>query len=240
MPIVYRIIPLQTGLLLEATLKDAAGNPLANKTINFYVSTDGTNYSQIGSGTTDTSGVATATYTPSGTGTYYFKAEFPGDAQYEGSVATAQYTVGAVSTTLTLSTAVSNKTVTLTAVLKDVNGNPLAGKTIYFYVSTDGTNYTQFSSATTDSSGVATATYQAPSAGTYYFKAEFKGDATYSSAVAYATVEVTEATAGAGCEPIFRTGISQLDTVLFCIGNYGITVAVVAVAFVLLLLLLRR
>jgi hypothetical protein len=39
---------------------------------------------------------------------------------------------------------------------------------------------------------------------------------------------------------VFKVGISQLDQVVFCIGNYGITVAVLAVAFLLLLLMARR
>lgn len=42
------------------------------------------------------------------------------------------------------------------------------------------------------------------------------------------------------CEPLFKTGIYALDTVLFCVNNYGITVFVVAVAFVFLLLIFRK
>ena len=42
------------------------------------------------------------------------------------------------------------------------------------------------------------------------------------------------------CNPVFRTGIEFLDRVLFCVGNYGVTVVIVAAAFFVLLLLLRR
>ena len=39
------------------------------------------------------------------------------------------------------------------------------------------------------------------------------------------------------CTPLFRTGVSMLDYILFCIGGVGVTVAVVIVAFLLLVLL---
>ena len=41
------------------------------------------------------------------------------------------------------------------------------------------------------------------------------------------------------CEPVFKTGISQLDTVVFCVGDYGVTVAVIIVAVFIMILLLR-
>ena len=44
----------------------------------------------------------------------------------------------------------------------------------------------------------------------------------------------------ATCSPVFTTGVDVLDRVVFCIGNYGITVAVLAVAFLLLLIIVRR
>ena len=43
----------------------------------------------------------------------------------------------------------------------------------------------------------------------------------------------------AECEPVFKTGVSQLDEVVFCVGSYGITVAVVIAAVFILVLLLR-
>jgi hypothetical protein len=44
----------------------------------------------------------------------------------------------------------------------------------------------------------------------------------------------------ATCNPVFKVGISQLDSVVFCIGNYGVTVAILAVAFLLLLMMTGR
>jgi len=42
------------------------------------------------------------------------------------------------------------------------------------------------------------------------------------------------------CSPVVKTGVEFLDRVLFCVGSYGITVAVVVAAFFVLLLLIRR
>jgi len=70
-------------LQLTAVLKDVDNNPLANKTINFYKSTDGVNYTLIDTKTTDASGTATTTDEITATGTYYYKAEFPGDDVYD-------------------------------------------------------------------------------------------------------------------------------------------------------------
>ena len=42
------------------------------------------------------------------------------------------------------------------------------------------------------------------------------------------------------CSPLVKTGVEFLDRVLFCIGSYGVTVAVAVAAFFVLLLLLAR
>jgi len=44
----------------------------------------------------------------------------------------------------------------------------------------------------------------------------------------------------AECGAVFRTGVEALDRVLFCVGGYGITVAVLLAVFVVILLLFRR
>ena len=46
--------------------------------------------------------------------------------------------------------------------------------------------------------------------------------------------------ASQSCSPVVKTGVDVLDRVLFCIGSYGITVAVAVAAFFVLLLLVRR
>jgi hypothetical protein len=42
------------------------------------------------------------------------------------------------------------------------------------------------------------------------------------------------------CRPILTTGVSWLDNILFCIGSYGITVAVVLLALIFILMILHR
>jgi len=41
------------------------------------------------------------------------------------------------------------------------------------------------------------------------------------------------------CAPVFSTGIPQLDTVIFCIGPYGVQVWMLLATFLLALLLFR-
>lgn len=78
--------------------------------------------------------------------------------------------------------------VRLEATLKDINGNPLPGKTIEFYKSTDGKNYILIGTSTTDNSGKATIEDEIE--GTTYYKAFFPGDNVYDSSVGYTSIEV--------------------------------------------------
>ena len=133
-------------------------------------------------------------------------------------------------------------TVKLTARLTDSGGAPLSGKTIYFYVSGDGSTWSPLTNVATDSNGYATTTYDA--SGKTWFKAEFRGDDQYEPASATAVWEPSAQPPSPQpspvCSPVFRTGVSWLDQVLFCVGGYGVTVVVVVAAFFVLLLLLRR
>jgi hypothetical protein len=76
-------------LKLTATLT-TDGTPLSGKTVSFYYSYDGSTWTLIGSSTTDASGQASVTHTTDRT--TYYRAEFPGDPEYEPSSATATYT----------------------------------------------------------------------------------------------------------------------------------------------------
>ena len=140
-------------------------------------------------------------------------------------------------------------TLRIIARLTDSSGNPLSGKTIYFYYSTDGSTWIFLTSTTTDSGGYASTTYDATSK--TWFKAEFRGDSQYDSASATAVWEPSggqttqpspgrQTTQPSQCQPVIETGISALDNVLLCVGNYGITLLVIIIAFFVLLLLLRR
>ena len=79
------------SLKLLATLTDINGNPLPNKTIEFYKSIDGVNYNLIGTALTDSNGQASVIDEVTEPGRYYYKARFPGDELYEASEATAVY-----------------------------------------------------------------------------------------------------------------------------------------------------
>ena len=73
-----------------ATLKDGDGNPLSGKSVNLYYRESGaTEWTDIGTNphTTDANGQATDTIDLTAPGTYDFRAEFPGDDQYEASSA---------------------------------------------------------------------------------------------------------------------------------------------------------
>jgi len=118
--------------------------------------------------------------------------------------------------------------VLLTARLTDSNGNPLSNKTIRFYA-----NSALIDERTTDINGIAT-TNHTPM-GTTIYVAEFPGDEHYEASRAEVTYTPEQP-----CEPIIRTGISQLDAVVFCVSNYGITTLVLIAAVFILLLILRR
>jgi len=75
----------------------------------------------------------------------------------------------------------------LTATLKDGEGNPLGGKTIEFYKSTDNVSFSRIATETTDSNGVAETTDEITCYGTYYYKARFPGDETYDASEATAS-----------------------------------------------------
>jgi len=128
-------------------------------------------------------------------------------------------------------------TLKLIAKLTDSGGNPLSGKTIYFYVSSDGSTWSLLTSVATDSNGYASVTYDASQK--TWFKAEFKGDSQYDPASATA---VWEPSGGqpSQCQPIIKTGISVLDNVVFCVGGYGVTLPILIGAVILLILLILR
>jgi len=71
--------------LLEATLTDDEGSPLAGKTVDFYESRDMSTWTKIYSGTTDASGKTSVTVAKSAVGDYYYKARFEGDETYDAS-----------------------------------------------------------------------------------------------------------------------------------------------------------
>jgi len=162
---------------VTAKLVDGNNDPLANKDVNFNVGT-----TSIGSATTDSSGNAVKTYTANlDAGTYVVNASYNGATDYGSSSATTNLIVNPFSTTLTIDvpSATQGKQTTITATLKDENGNPIQNANIDFQLY-DGSSWKSIGSDTTDSSGVASITYTPSSTGTFQLKAVFSGTTNYS------------------------------------------------------------
>jgi hypothetical protein len=133
---------------LSASLVDEFGSPVAGRSISFSV--DG---QVVGSAQTNGSGIATLGYTPAvAAGTHSVSAQFAPDTLYTGSASSGSISVALNATSISYTGAVKgapNKAVTLSAILKDANGNGLAGRTINFTLGT------QTASAVTDANGLA-------------------------------------------------------------------------------------
>ncbi len=180
---------------LTATLKRTDTNAVVgSKTITFKV--DNT---QVGTATTNSSGVATLSYTIPSTaaaGSHTITASFAGDTTYTASSGTGTLTVTAGSKTIATAITVPNvsgvqgKAVNLTATLKRTDTNAVVGsKTITFKV-----DNTQVGTATTNASGVATLSYTIAStatAGSHTITASFAGDTTYTASSGTGTLTVT-------------------------------------------------
>ena len=169
-----------------ATLTDSDGLALSGQTVTFTVG------SATGSGTTDASGQVEVTLTLAGpAASTNVQASFAGAGLYGESSASAPFTVSKEDTVLTLSDAVANKSsgALASAVLKETDGAPLAGKTIEFYVQSKVKGsivYTLIGTATTGAGG--TASFEIP---TRYvsktktpIRAVFAADASFNGASA--------------------------------------------------------
>jgi hypothetical protein len=140
-----------TPTSLSASLVDEYGANLNGKSIAFTV-----NGAAAGSGSTNSSGIATAAYTPLlAAGSYGTNAAFGGDALYIGSAGSGSIAIARKATTVTYTGALNgapNKAIGLSAILADATGSRLAGRTIVFVLGA------QTASAVTNASGVATTT----------------------------------------------------------------------------------
>jgi hypothetical protein len=77
-------------VIVQAQLKDNGGGAISNKTLSFaYKPSSSTTWTNIGTATTDDSGMASVNVTVTTPGTYDFQVSFAGDSDYEASTATA-------------------------------------------------------------------------------------------------------------------------------------------------------
>jgi hypothetical protein len=135
----------------SASLTDEFGRPVQGRTVTFSY-----NGVAIGDASTNSSGIASRSFTPMlDAGTYPISAAFAGDSLYTSAANTGAYTEAVKATVVTYTGALNgapNKIVSLSAVLKDATGLPMGGRTITFKLGT------QTAAAVTNASGVATTT----------------------------------------------------------------------------------
>jgi cysteine-rich repeat protein len=137
---------------LTGSLVDELGSVVPGRTITFAIGAEAG-----GSAATNSSGIASTTHLLGlDAGTYSASATFAGDSLYSSALpSAATYTVDRKPTSVAYTGALSggpNKTINLSAVLKDSQSKPLAGRVIAFQLGS------QSASATTDASGVAATT----------------------------------------------------------------------------------
>jgi hypothetical protein len=133
---------------LNASLVDQFGATVNGRSVQFTVGG-----SAAGSGVTNSSGIATTAYTPLiAAGTYVTGVSFTADSLYESATGSGSIAIARKATNVTYTGALRggpNKTITLSAVLKDATGTALGGRTIVFVLCS------QTASASTNTSGVA-------------------------------------------------------------------------------------
>ena len=169
----------------KVTLTTVDGAPLADKEITLFFN------NEILKVTTDENGVAELSFDLNKAGKYPVSIAFLGDKHYNGAFTTATITIDPIKTSVTsaaktyLATASSK---TLTATLKDANGNVLANKKVTFTV--NGKTYTATTNA--NAKGVATVKLALTAAKTYTVTIKFAGDNVYAASTVSAKVKLNK------------------------------------------------
>ncbi|MHB8574141.1 MAG: Ig-like domain repeat protein, partial [Dehalococcoidia bacterium] len=185
---------------LTAVLTDASQNPpvtLSGQSITFTLGTGpGAQGCTV---STDATGTASCTLTPNeAMSTYPLTATFAGDATYQASTTSAQFSVTVEQSALTYigdTAFVGGGPARLAAVLTGDGAAQLSGRTLSFTLGTGST--AQACSSTTDGSGAAACTIAAVSqpAGPATIVVAFPGDSFYQPASANASATVRHQTA---------------------------------------------
>jgi adhesin/invasin len=176
---------------ITVTARDAGGNPISGATVVLSATGNGNNLTQP-SGATDASGVATGTFSSTGTGPHTITARINGTAVSDNSVVTvsagpvspSQSTVDANPPSIG---AGGSSTITVTA--RDGAGNPIAGATVQLAADGSGNSINQPGS--TNGSGVTTGTFSSTGLGQHTISATINGVAI--TDVATVTVTAGEA-----------------------------------------------
>ena len=187
----------ERGALVTGVLKDANGNPLANKTC--YVAVNGAIYEyntdhKEKNTITDENGVFGVYVNMNTANVYTYALIFLGDDDYKASFNCTRLTLNKKPVTLTapaktFSASASTKQIAVT--MKTIK-NPYDGKTYLsggkqITLNLNGVTYT----AKTNSNGVATFNVKLTTRGTYTASISFAGDKTYNTASTTTTVKIT-------------------------------------------------
>lgn len=165
---------------LGATVRNGAGDPLADQEVEFKFDADGDGSDETYTATTDADGVARADVTATRpVGTASFTARWDGGRGVTASGGSAVDVTDATTMTLSSASPASGQVtdaVTVGARLADSDGNAVAGRTVRFSI--DGANAV----ATTDASGDASAQITLPGpAQSTTLRAAFDGDTAYAA-----------------------------------------------------------
>ena len=170
---------LDGTVTISAALKDSSNVAISGATITFKEGS-----TTLGTGTTNSSGVATYTYTGATTGSHTVSGVFGGDSTYASSTGSVGLTVNKKSTSTSLTTSSASVTVgtsvTLTATVTS-GGSGVNGLTVLFK---DGTS--TLGTGTTNSSGVATYTTDTLTEGTHSITAVVTETSTYATSTSSA------------------------------------------------------
>ena len=147
----------------------------------------------IASAETNSTGYASASYTPPGPGVYRFRAVYGGEAWYSGSTSGVVEVVVKKVPLLTAwapASAAVGRAFRINASLT-YGGSPLPGRSLVLQRSIDGVEWSPVTAAVTGSDGYAYFTVVEPAAGTYYYRVVYAGDTEYMPRVSgRLTVEV--------------------------------------------------
>jgi len=182
-----------TTSTVTVTLKDNSSSPVAGKTVTLVSSRSGSDTVSAASGVSSGTGVVTFTVSSATPGSSSYTATDTTDSVTVTQAATVIFTGPPNAGTSTVAAAPSSvpangsSTSTVTVTLKDVNSNPIAGKTVTLASDRGATDTISAASGVSNASGVVTFTVKSLTPGTPNFTAADSTD----SVTVTATTSVT-------------------------------------------------
>jgi hypothetical protein len=163
-----------------------SGAPIAGQPINFFVKAPSGQEVVETWATTDANGAYAFTRSESAQGSYWLQVSFYGNSNYNESSAMMLLTIGNPipttirSLTVTNSNPAVNQPFTFSGYLTDINGTPLADRTIWVNIRLPTGDWNMTAGyPRTDSNGYFSVTYSEQVAGEYDFEFHFTGDNNY-------------------------------------------------------------